>query len=121
MRAELTEREVIFAALAEEVAELLPDGLDVTGFEGSLVSAETPEQTLGTLCTADAATITVVVAGPDLSNTPNYTQFLESVTGFTCILATQIEHEEQDTISSVTLKLALDEEALAQRFVEEAE
>ncbi len=121
-RKQLTEREVLFASLADEVAALLPSGMTVTSFQGSLpADGAEGEQQGGTLCQGEAANLTVVASASDLTESPNYTERLEGVTGVLCIVATQIERDENAGMSNVTLQLGLSDEALAHRFTEEAE
>jgi len=126
-RKSLAAEEVLFIPLLDEIEGLLPSDVLIVRYTGQLASATETELTstdmvvdLNPLCTADSAALTVEFFGPDLGPAPAFISGLEGVTGFKCVVATQIEEKQPGGPQFVTVQLALDAEALAQRF-EEAE
>lgn len=126
-RKSLAAEEVLFVPLLDEIDGVLPGDVSIVRYTGQLVSATQTELgsdgmavDLNPLCTAESATLTVEFFGPDLGPAPAFIRGLEGVTGFKCVAGTKIEVEVAGGPQKVTVQLALDADALAQRF-EEAE
>ncbi len=126
-RKSLTAEEVLFVPLLNEIDGMLPSDVMIVRYTGQLVSSvetalggDEMSIDLNPLCAADSAILTIKFYGPDLGPSPSFIRGLEGVTGFKCVVGTKIEVEEQGGPQVITVQLALDAEALAQRF-EEAE
>lgn len=126
-RGELAAGEVLFIEVLDEVEEATPDGVEIDEFSGQLGAPGTEGAASGDaldlnpLCVADYATITVKFFGSDLGPAPEFARNLESITGFQCIVGTSVTIEERGGPQIITVQIALGEDALSERFAEEAE
>ncbi len=121
-RAKLTSSEILFADFLNKINDALPKGAVIVGYTGILPvkkDAQLPEEygmDLDPLCTADTATVTVVFGGENLDPAPAFISRIESLKTVKCLVGTKIVGDDTGKAKSITLQLALNGEALANRF-----
>lgn len=126
-RQRIAARDVLFMSLRDEVRDRLPDGVELIEFtggtmvsdpEGSAASGES--QDFGSLCPAEAATLTLRVTAPELAAVSTLIDRLAARTGFSCVVQTGIEEGGSDAGTTITLQLGVSDEMLSRRFEEVA-
>lgn len=110
--------EVEFAGVANELTDRLPAGMQITSFEGALVSAQAQSPSSGSSCVPEAATMTIALSGTDLSQSASYAESLESVPGFSCVMSTQVSRNQSADETNVTMQIALSADAFTNRHSE---
>lgn len=133
-REELTNGEILYIEVLDEIDDALPAGVTIEQYTGQLVDPDADDSESGAqaggefsidlnpLCVPENATITVMFVGDDLGPAPTFIRNLETdVSGILCIVGTKIYQEDPESPQEVTVQFALGEEALAERFGEEAE
>lgn len=119
--------EVLFIEVLDQIDGVLPKSSTIVGYTGRLEVEGAPsvDEALGVdlnpLCTGGVATVTVTIEGENLAASPAFIGKLGELEGVQCLASTKIEAQTSEDPQKLTVQLALNEDALANRFVEVAE